>query len=91
MGMLFQIGFAKTEPSATAIIWESRYNGLLQVAVINEVPVAGISGPWPDGNFALTWWTSLDTDAMPALEFHPSMATARQRVERVSQYSAKAA
>ncbi|HPG94659.1 MAG TPA: hypothetical protein PLR28_08910 [Dokdonella sp.] len=91
MGQLLQIGFAKTEPLAPVIIWDMRYNGLLQVAILDDVPVAGVSGPWPDGNFALTWWTSLDTDAMPALEFHTSMAAARKRVEEASCYRAKAA
>ncbi len=64
--------------------WEVRYDGLLAVASIQGVAVAGISGPWPDGNFVLTWWSTRETEVAPTMEFHPSMHSARARVEEVT-------
>ncbi|MEZ5523150.1 MAG: hypothetical protein R3F08_16975 [Dokdonella sp.] len=84
MGSIFSFGPRKASNSASIFGWETRYDGLLSVAVIDGVPFAGISGPWPDGNFALTWWSTNDPNAIPTLEFHPTMAAARQRVEDVA-------
>lgn len=84
MGNIFSFAARKSTESVSAIGWETRYDGILSVAVIDSVPVAGISGPWPDGNYALTWWSSNERDAPPTLEFHPSMEIARQRVETVT-------
>ena len=83
MGSIFSFGSRKVSTPRTDIDWEIRYDGVLSVAIIDSVPVAGISGPWPDGNFALTWWSTRDADAPPTLEFHPSIDNARQRVEDV--------
>ncbi len=81
MGNMFSFAQNKSARAASAIGWESRYNGTMSVAVIDRVPVAGISGPWPDGNYALTWWESSEVDASPSLEFFRSMATAQRRAE----------
>lgn len=85
MGSIFSFASRKPEKKpASTIGWESRYDGVLSVAIVNNVPVAGISGPWPDGNYALTWWSSDDINVPPTLEFHPSMDCARKRVETVA-------
>ena len=84
MGSIFSFGSRQPTKAHSNIGWETRYDGVLSVAIIDNVPFAGISGPWPDGNYALTWWSTRDTDAPPTLEFHPSMADARQRVEDVA-------
>ena len=84
MGSIFSFASRKPVKPATTIDWQSRYDGVLSVAIVNSVPVAGISGPWPDGNYALTWWASNEIDAPPSLEFHTSMDVARQRVEAVA-------
>lgn len=84
MGSIFSFGSRQATKSASSIGWESRYDGVLSVAIIDNVPFAGISGPWPDGNYALTWWSSREMNVPPMLEFHPSMADARQRVEEVA-------
>ena len=84
----------KTRPSiapAARIGWETRYGGILEVASIDDVPVAGISGPWPDGHFALTWWSSRDSDVPPTLEFYATMDAARNRVEHVTAHLTKVA
>jgi hypothetical protein len=87
MGNLFSFASRKSDNAAAAtgaIGWESRYNGVLSVAMLNDVPLAGISGPWPDGNYALTWWTCDRCDMARKLEFHPSLEHARQRVEEMA-------
>ena len=84
MGSIFSFGSRKTTRAMPAIDWETRSDGTLIVAIVNNVPVAGISGPWPDGKYALTWWSTHDSDAPPTLEFHPTKAIARQRIEDVS-------
>jgi hypothetical protein len=84
MGNLFSFAARKNDTANGAIGWESRYNGVLLVAVLNDVPLAGISGPWPDGNFALTWWKNDCCETPRTLEFHPSLAHARQRVEEMA-------
>lgn len=87
------LGFASRQvPAATAQIgWEMRYDGILAVAMIDGVAIAGISGPWPDGQYALTWWASRDVDTSPTLEFHATMELARRRVEEVTALYARAA
>ena len=57
-----------------------RYEGLLAVAVIDGVAWAGVSGPWPDGHFALTWWTASANSGAVAMEFYSTMDAARARV-----------
>ncbi|MEZ5463165.1 hypothetical protein [Dokdonella sp.] len=84
MGSIFSFARHKATKPASIIGWESRYDGVLSVAVVNSIPVAGISGPWPDGNYALTWWSTDEVDAPPSLEFHPSMDVARARVEAIA-------
>lgn len=91
MGNLFSFASRETPAPVSAIGWETRYDGVLSVALIKDVPFAGISGPWPDGNFALTWWSTASADAPPTLEFHPSMDAARQRVEEVAGIHLRAA
>ncbi|SFN51728.1 hypothetical protein [Dokdonella immobilis] len=91
MGSIFSFGSRKADTNGSFIGWEIRYDGVLSVALIDDVPFAGISGPWPDGNYALTWWSSRDADAQPTLEFYPSMDDARQRVEDVAGQVARAA
>jgi hypothetical protein len=81
MGSIFSFGSRKTNKAMSSIDWETRYDGVMSVAVIDHVPVAGISGPWPDGNFALTFWSVRELEVTPCLEFHTSMDTARKRVE----------
>lgn len=66
--------------SGTRLEWEMRYEGLLAVAVIDGVAWAGISGPWPDGHFALTWWGTSACSGAVAMEFYSTMAAARTRV-----------
>ena len=73
------------------VTWETRYAGVLSVAMVDEVPVAGISGPWPDGHFALTWWSTRDSDVAPTLEFYSTMDAARTRVEHVTAHLTRAA
>ena len=84
MASLFRNPF-RTRSAPRQVGWETRYEGNVAVAVIDGVPVAGISGPWPDGHFALTWWSSHDSDVPPTLEFHTSMDAARHRVEEVTE------
>jgi len=91
MGSIFSFASRKSDNPASAIGWESRYDGVLSVAILDDVPVAGISGPWPDGNYALTWWSTPHVDADRKLEFHSSLAHARQRVEEIAGSMARAA
>lgn len=81
MGIMSSFFQTKNATLASSVSWESRYEGALSVAHVNSVPVAGVSGPWPDGKFALTWWSPLEPDAAPSLEFFTSMAAARMKVE----------
>lgn len=62
--------------------WETRYQGILSVAVLDGVQVAGISGPWPDGHYALTWWASHKRDTLPTLECYATLNAAQHRVEQ---------
>ncbi|HET9033596.1 MAG TPA: hypothetical protein VFN25_11890, partial [Dokdonella sp.] len=66
MGIMFKFGLSKKKESVSSVVWESRYEGSLSVAIVDKVPVAGISGPWPDGNYALTWWSSHDQHVAPS-------------------------
>ncbi|MGB0132756.1 hypothetical protein [Dokdonella sp.] len=91
MDNIFSFATRIPTKSSSTIGWESRYDGVLSVAVVDSVPVAGISGPWPDGNYALTWWSTDEANAVPTLEFHGSMEIARQRVEDVTGHSRRAA
>lgn len=84
MGSIFSFGSRKTDASMSAIDWESRYDGALSVALVGHIPVAGISGPWPDGNYALTFWSVRELEVAPSMEFHASMDTARRRVEEMA-------
>jgi hypothetical protein len=61
------------------IDWRQRYEGVLMVAYLDGKAVAGISGPWPVNQYALTWWDR----PMPArqLELFDSLAAAQRRVE----------
>ncbi|HJT99468.1 MAG TPA: hypothetical protein VJ696_14215 [Rhodanobacteraceae bacterium] len=61
------------------IDWRQRYEGVLMVAYLDGKAVAGISGPWPVNQYALTWWDR----PVPArqLELFGSLAEAQQRVE----------
>ncbi len=70
--------------SSSRIGWETRYGGALSVAIVDEVSVAGISGPWPDGSYALTFWSTERLALLPTLEFHKSMKAAKQRVESLA-------
>ena len=83
MARIFGIPFG-TRSARGTIGWETRDEGILSVAPIDGVPVAGISGPWPDGHFALTWWSSRDSEVAPTLEFYSTMDAARARVENVT-------
>lgn len=70
--------------STSRVGWEKRYGGAMSIATIDDEPVAGISGPWPDGSFALTWWSTQRFAVLPTLEFHPSMNAAKARVESLT-------
>lgn len=61
------------------IDWRQRYEGVLMVAYLDGKAVAGISGPWPVEQYALTWWDR----PVPArqLELFDSLAAAQRRVE----------
>lgn len=58
--------------------WQSRYNGLSVVALLDGKAIAGISGPWSD-KFALTWWDR--PQAQRRLELFDSMQEAQSSVE----------
>ena len=66
-------------PADDLIEWRQRYEGVLVVAYLDGKAVAGISGPWPVNQFALTWWDR----PVPArqLELFGSLAEAQKRVE----------
>ena len=66
-------------PTDELIDWRQRYEGVLMVAYLDGKAVAGISGPWPVNQFALTWWDR----PVPArqLELFDSLAAAQRRVE----------
>ncbi len=66
-------------PDDDLIDWRQRYEGVLVVAYLDGKAVAGISGPWPVNQYALTWWDR----PMPArqLELFDSLAAAQKRVE----------
>jgi hypothetical protein len=66
-------------PTDALIDWRQRYEGVLMVAYLDGKAVAGISGPWPVNQFALTWWDR----PVPArqLELFDSLAAAQRRVE----------
>ncbi len=66
--------------SGARLDWESRYDGRLVVARIDGVAWAGISGPWPDGHYALTWWPAAAGGAASGMEFYSSMEAARNRI-----------
>lgn len=70
--------------STSRIGWETRYGGALSVAIVDTESVAGISGPWPDGSYALTWWSTQRLAVLPTLEFHASMTAAKERVEKLA-------
>ena len=84
MARIFGIPLPSRSAPSARIGWETRYEGILSVASIEGVPVAGISGPWPDGHFALTWWSTRDSETAPTLEFYSTMQAARARVEQVT-------
>ena len=67
------------EPTNDLIDWRQRYEGVLTVAYLDGKAVAGISGPWPVNQFALTWWDR----PVPArqLELFDSLEAAQARVE----------
>jgi hypothetical protein len=67
------------KPADALIEWRQRYEGVLMVAYLDGKAVAGISGPWPVNQFALTWWDR----PVPArqLELFDSLAAAQRRVE----------
>ncbi len=58
--------------------WQSRYNGLSFIALLDGKAVAGVSGPW-SGKFALTWWDR--PQAQRQLELFDSMQEAQHAVE----------
>lgn len=91
MGILLDSVSRMTNAAKPALDWENRYGGMLTVGIVDNVPVAGISGPWPDGKFSLTWWSNADEDAAPRLEFHASMDSARQSVEEAVAKRSRAA
>lgn len=91
MARIFDFTSRASKSDSARVSWETRYEGILEVAAINGVPVAGISGPWPDGHYALTWWSSHDSDVAPTLEFYSTMNAARNRVEQVTSHRSKAA
>ncbi len=66
-------------PADELIEWRQRYEGVLMVAYLDGKAVAGISGPWPVEQYALTWWDR----PVPArqLELFDSLAAAQRRVE----------
>jgi hypothetical protein len=66
-------------PNADLVDWRQRYEGVLMVAYLDGKAVAGISGPWPVNQFALTWWDR----PVPSrqLELFDSFEAAQQRVE----------
>jgi hypothetical protein len=66
-------------PADELIEWRQRYEGVLMVAYLDGKAVAGISGPWPVNQYALTWWDR----PVPArqLELFDSLAAAQRRVE----------
>jgi hypothetical protein len=68
-----------SRPNDELIEWRQRYDGVLMVAYLDGKAVAGVSGPWPVNQYALTWWDR----PMPArqLELFDSLETAKQRVE----------
>ncbi|MEO7199175.1 MAG: hypothetical protein ABIY56_03050 [Dokdonella sp.] len=66
----------------TGFHWRSRYGGALMVAMVTDVAQAGISGPWPDGNYVLTWWGA-DAAISDTCEVHASLAAAQHRVSQV--------
>ena len=67
------------EPSDELIDWRQRYEGVLMVAYLDGKAGAGISGPWPVNQYALTWWDR----PVPArqLELFDSLSAAQRRVE----------
>lgn len=84
MGVMFSFAPHATAKSQSPIEWERRYGGALSVALMDSESVAGISGPWPDGSFALTWWSTQRFAILPVLEFHLSMEAAKERVEEIA-------
>lgn len=70
---------AGTSAADDLIEWQQRYEGVLVVAYLDGKAVAGISGPWPVEQYALTWWDR----PVPArqLELFGSLAEAQKRVE----------
>jgi hypothetical protein len=66
-------------PTEDLVDWRQRYEGVLMVAYLDGKAVAGISGPWPVNQFALTWWDR----PVPArqLELFDSLDAAQRRVE----------
>ena len=84
MGGMFNFAPHAVAQSNSQIGWETRYGGALSVAIMDTACVAGISGPWPDGSFALTWWSNQRIAVLPTLEFHDSMMAAKQRVESLA-------
>jgi len=66
-------------PTNDLIDWRQRYEGVLTVAYLDGKAVAGISGPWPVNQYALTWWDR----PVPArqLELFDSLEAAQARVE----------
>lgn len=84
MGGMFRFAPHEIAGSASRVGWETRYGGALSIATIDAESVAGISGPWPDGSYALTWWSSQRFAVLPTLEFHGSMDAAKARVEKLA-------
>src|SRR3954464_8726620 len=70
---------SSSDSSDDLIDWRQRYEGVLMVAYLDGKAVAGISGPWPVNQYALTWWDR----PVPSrqLELFDSFEAAQQRVE----------
>jgi hypothetical protein len=66
-------------PTVDLVDWRQRYEGVLMVAYLDGKAVAGISGPWPVNQYALTWWDR----PVPSrqLELFDSFEAAQKRVE----------
>lgn len=70
--------------SPAVVGWEERYDGIFWIALVDDEAIAGVSGPWPGGTYALTWWKDTGDGHAQGVEFHSSMSLARRRVESVA-------
>lgn len=78
-GLVADLLPSKGDWESSSLEWKVHYRGVLRVACLGGVPLAGLSGPWPGGQYALIWWGRKVPDR--EAEVFDSIEAAQRRVE----------